>query len=383
MRGNLRQRSRGSWTLTVELPRDASGKRRALYETFQGNKRQAQDRLAELIASTKDGYTVRPEKITVQEALSQWLRDHAPRVRARTMQGYESKLRYRVYPALGRLSLRDLQPSHVQALYRDMLAQVSARTVLHVHRILQESLDYAVKLGYISRNPCKAVTPPRPDRKEMRALSPQEVTRVLEAARATPYYALFHTALYTGLRRSEFLGLRVHDVDLTLGTIHVAQGLHVLNGGRITYTEPKSAKGKRMVALTPSSAIVLREHLAGLEANRLALGIPLEDNGLVFSWADGRPMLPNSVTRAWRRLVRGLGLTGVRLHDARHTHASLMLAQNIHPKIVQERLGHSTIAVTLDTYSHVAPGLQAAAALAFDKMLALDTEPERATEMVG
>ncbi|MDO8749679.1 MAG: site-specific integrase [Dehalococcoidia bacterium] len=190
-----------------------------------------------------------------------------------------------------------------------------------------------------------------------------------EAARATPYYALFHTALYSGMRRSELLGLQVGNVDLTLGTVHVVRAMHVMPGGKVVFTEPKSAKGRRAVALTPSNAVVLRDHLAKLESEMADLGVAFSDATPVFSWPDGRPMLPDSTTRAWERLVIGLGLKGVRFHDARHTHASFMLSQGVHPKIVQERLGHSTIAVTLDVYSHVAPGLQAAAALAFDKML--------------
>ncbi|MFC1935152.1 tyrosine-type recombinase/integrase [Chloroflexota bacterium] len=280
--------------------------------------------------------------------------------------------------------LRDLQPSHIQGLYRDLLAKgLSARSVLHVHHIFQEALEYGVKLSYIARNPCKAVAPPRSERKEMRTLAPWEANKVLDTARATPYYAIFYTALYSGLRRSELLGLRVRDVDLTLGTVHVAQAMHCLKGGRIVFTEPKSAKGLRTVALTPSNAIVLREHLAKLAMDMMALGVAFTDATQVFSWTDGKLMLPDSITHAWERLVEGIGLKGIRLHDARHTHASFMLAQGIHPKIVQERLGHSTIAITLDTYSHVAPGLQAAAALAFDKMLQQDTQAENTLAAVG
>ena len=206
---------------------------------------------------------------------------------------------------------------------------------------------------------------------------------VLEAAQATPHYAIFYTALYTGLRRSELLGLRVRDVDLTLGVLHVVQAMHCLKGGEVIFTEPKSAKGRRTVDLTPSNAMVLQEHMAKLEADRSALGLSLTGDTIVFSWADGRPMLPDNITTAWRRLVVKLGLKGMRFHDARHTHASFMLAQGVHPKIVQERLGHSTIAITLDTYSHVAPGLQQAAALAFDKILQPDPRTETAPATFG
>ncbi|MBI4339977.1 MAG: site-specific integrase [Chloroflexi bacterium] len=367
-----------AWAVVLELPRGADGRRRQQWTAVKGTRKDAEAKLTELLHQADTGYALRPEKVTVQEALSLWLRDHAQRVRPRTLDGYESKLRYSIYPALGRMALRDLQPAHVQAVYRDLLGKVSARTVKHVHTVLQQGLDYAVTQGYISRNPCKTLTPPKPGRKEMRAMSPKEANAVLEAARATPYYGLFHMALYTGLRRSELLGLRVRDVDLTLGTLHVARGMHVLHGGVVTYAEPKSAKGKRTVALTPGNAVVLREHLVSLEAGMTALGVAFTDDTPVFSWPDGRPMLPDSVSHAWVNLIERLGMSRICLHDARHTHASIMLAQGVHPKVVQERLGHSTIAITLDVYSHVAPGLQAAAALAFDKMLAPDPLAEKA-----
>lgn len=383
MRGHLVKRARGSWSIVLDLPRE-NGKRKQQWIAVKGNRKQAEAKLTELLGQADSGYTLRPERITVQELVGLWLQDHAAHVRVRTLQGYESKMRSYVNGPLGMLKLRDLQPSHVQALYRNLLVKgLSAHTVLHVHRILQEALEYGVKLSYIARNPCKAVTPPRPERKEMRAMATWEANKVLDAAKATPYYALFHTALYTGLRRSELLGLRVRDVDLTLGTVHVAQTMHCLKGGKVVFTEPKSAKGRRTVALTPSNAVVLRDHLARLQVGREAIEIPLTDDVLVFSWPDGRPMLPDAVTHAWICLVDRIGLKGVRLHDARHTHASIMLAQGVHPKIVQERLGHSTIAITLDTYSHVAPGLQAAAALAFDKMLKPDASVEDVPATAG
>lgn len=140
--------------------------------------------------------------------------------------------------------------------------------------------------------------------------------------------------------------------------------------------QPKTAKGRRLVALAPSSVAVLREHRAEQEKLRQSLGMTLSDDDLVFSQIDGKPLLPDSVSHAWRNLARRTGLKGIRLHDARHTHASLMLKQGIHPKIVQERLGHATIAITLDTYSHIVPGLQEAAAAGFDKMVLSRRENE-------
>jgi integrase len=183
------------------------------------------------------------------------------------------------------------------------------------------------------------------------------------------YHPLIHLAVYTGMRRSELLGLRWRDVDLDMATLSITQVMHHLNDGRIIFQEPKSQKGKRQIALSPSAVLALRDHKQQQELGRLLTGVPLKPDDLVFSHPDGSPLLPNSVTHAFIKVIRRAGLNGIRLHDLRHTHATLMLRQGIHPKIVQERLGHATISITLDTYSHVTPGLQQAAALRFEEGL--------------
>jgi len=183
----------------------------------------------------------------------------------------------------------------------------------------------------------------------------------------SPYYVLFYTALFTGMRRSELLALRWQDVDFIFSQVYVSRSLHVLKDGKVVFKSPKTASGRRTVALPPSAILLLKEHKEKQALDRAMLGIPLKDDDLVFSHLEGKPLLPNTVTHAWIKLVRRTGLKGIRLHDARHTHASLMLKQGTHPKIVQERLGHASIQITLDTYSHVAPGLQEAAATRFDE----------------
>lgn len=199
----------------------------------------------------------------------------------------------------------------------------------------------------------------------MQIWSEDEVIRFLEAAKATPYYALFYLLLFTGMRRSEILALRWLDIDFMYGQIYVTRSLHHLKDGSYVFTQPKSERSRRTIALPPSAFLVLKEHLEAKEAEAILLGKTLSDNALVFCNL-GQPIRPDTITRAWPILAARVGVRVIRLHDARHTHASLMLKQGIHPKIVQERLGHSTISITLDTYSHVAPGLQEAAAKRFD-----------------
>ena len=195
------------------------------------------------------------------------------------------------------------------------------------------------------------------------------VDQTCEAAKNSPYYALFYTALFTGMRRSELLGLKWGDVDFTLSQIYVSRSLHHLKDGSYIFTEPKSVKSRRTIALPPSATLLLKEHHEKQKLERVMLGMSLTDGDLVFSHLEGKPFRPNTITRAWEVLAAHTGVKVIRLHDARHTHASIMLKQGIHPKIVQERLGHASIQMTLDTYSHVAPGLQEAAANRFDELV--------------
>jgi len=212
-----------------------------------------------------------------------------------------------------------------------------------------------------------AVSPPHTQQHEMQTWNEDEIMLFLDAAKPTPYYEIFYLALFTGMRRSELLALRWQDIDSILGQIYVNRSVHVLKGGKVHYRTPKTAKGRRTIALTPSTLLMLAEYRQRKEAEALLLDRPIQDSDLLFGNLEGKPVLPSTLTHTWGRMVKTAGLKPIRLHDARHTHASLMLKQGIHPKIVQERLGHSSITITLDTYSHVAPGLQQAAANSFDE----------------
>jgi integrase len=203
----------------------------------------------------------------------------------------------------------------------------------------------------------------------MHTMTEDDINIFLEAAKKTPYYLLFYLALFTGMRRSELLALRWCDVDLLLCQAYINRSLHHLRTGEIVFRNPKTAKARRMVSLPPSAAFLLQEHKDKQQAQRAVLEISLKDDDLIFSNHEGNPLLPDTISHAWTKLVKRTGLKGIRLHDARHTHASLLLKQNVHPKIVQERLGHATISTTLDLYSHVSPGLQEAAAIGFDKLI--------------
>ncbi|MBI2859681.1 MAG: tyrosine-type recombinase/integrase [Chloroflexi bacterium] len=391
-RGHITRRSKNknTWSIVLDLGRDpATGKRRRQWVTVRGTKRDAERKLVELLRQLDTGGFVEPSKITVGEFLKQWLRDYAKTaVRPRTFQRYENIVQKRIIPVIGAVPLTTLKPQHVQAMYSahltgprldHRLGTLSAKTVVQHHRVLREALAYAMRLGLVARNVADAVDPPTAARHEVEFLDADAINTFLDRARNTPYYALFHLDIHTGLRRSELLGLRWKDVDLDLAALSVRQAMHRLRGGQTVFLEPKTSKGRRQVALSPSAVLVLRSHREKAEADNALLGSSLTRDSLVFSLVDGSPMSPDGVSRAFKRIAKHAGFPGVRLHDLRHSHASLMLKQGVHPKIVQERLGHATIAITLDVYSHVTPGLQEAAAQAFDAGLHRATELRQVT----
>lgn len=379
MRGHLVKRSEDSWTVVVDVGRDpVTKKRNQKWLTVRGTKREAEAKLTELLHSLETGSYIRPEKMTVGEYLTRWLKAYVSTNTApSTALSYRMICRCHLIPQLGKILLTELKGEHIQGYYAHLLTEgrssgkggLNPKTVIRHHRVLSEALKHAVKWGLVVRNVALSATPPRPNRFNIRVMAPDDVQKFLEAAKDSPYYSLFYLALFTGLRRGELLGLRWRDVDLVMANISVCQTLQRIPHEGFIIREPKTAKSRRQVALPPRAALLLRDLRTAYEATQTQLGKAVNDDTLVFSHPDGAPWDLDSVTHAFTRITERIGLAGLRFHDLRHTHASLMLKQGIHPKIVQERLGHATIHITLDTYSHVLPGLQEAAALRFEEGL--------------
>ncbi|MFC1962327.1 tyrosine-type recombinase/integrase [Chloroflexota bacterium] len=373
MRGHIVQRSKnkGTWSIVLELDKDAvTGKRRQQWVTFQGSHAGAKKRLTELLHQQDTGSYVAPGKTTVSEYLKSWLAEYVkPNLSPRGYERYESISRVYLIPNLGNIPLVQLKPEHLQKHYSTML-QVgqSPRSVRYHHVILHKALATAIKWGLVSRNVADGVDVPRARRSEMQTWDESEIATFLESVKGTQYYALFYTALFTGMRRSELLALRWQDIDFIFSQVSVSHSLHQTRDNAFIFTAPKSEKGRRTIALPPSAFLVLEAYRKAKEIEITMLGTTLQESDLVFNTL-GKPLRPNTVSRAWSMLAVKAKVKHIRLHDARHTHASILLKQGIHPKVVQERLGHSTIAITLDTYSHVAPGLQEAAAKRFDDVL--------------
>ena len=342
-----------------------------MWVSVKGTRKEAEKRLSQILHELDTGTFMKPGKTTLGEFLEKWLGDYVkPNLSPRGSERYESIALVHLIPSLGSTKLAQLRPEHLQNHYAAKLSEgFSALTVRYHHTVIHKALQTALKWGLVNRNVADGVDVPRAHYSEMQTWDEEDVAHFLEANEGSPYYPLFYTALFTGMRRSELLGLRWSDIDLLLCHVYVNRSLHHLKDGNYVFTQPKSARSRRTIALSPSAVMVLNEHRDRQALDRAKLGMLLKDDDLVFSTLEGQPLRPNTVSRAWARMAAQAGVKVIRLHDARHTHASLMLKHGIHPKVVQERLGHASIQITLDTYSHVAPGLQEAAATRFDKLV--------------
>lgn len=376
MKGSIKQRG-NSYQIRVSLGKDPqTGKYTSHFETVNGHKKEAEKRLRELLTELDRGVFVRPGKSTLAEYLKAWLNDYCkPNLGGNTVNLYSIMCDKHLIPAVGKIALTELRPQHLQRLYADKLAAgLSPRTVQIIHVTIHKALNNAVRTGLLSRNVAEAVDSPKGTRREMRIMNESDIHLFLEMARFTEYYALFYLLLFTGLRRNESLALYWQDIDLLLCELSVIRSMQYLHNvepeKRISFKEPKTQKSRRLIALSPSTVAVLQEHREAQNKQRQVLGLPpVTDNDFVFSHWDGSPLRPGSITQAWHRLAHRCGLSGIRLHDARHTHASLMLKQGISPKVISERLGHAGIAITLDLYAHTTRGMQQEAASKFDDIV--------------
>ena len=374
--GSLTHLKNGLWQARISH----EGKRIAVYGK---TKEEARQKLRALQRKQDQGLPLVTSQMLLKDYLAQWLESIRHQVRAKTHVDYEVSVRLHITPRLGHIRLAKLGPEDIDKAWNAMLKEGhSASVVQYAHLRLSKALNDAMKRNLVYRNPCQAVSPPKARRKELYPPDADAIHRFLGTARDTEYYEALYTSFYTALRRGEVLALTWRDVDLDLGTISVAHSLYRAKGGQSILNDPKSAKGRRLVSLTPSTTILLRSLRERREAEGIIQGYMVNEDSPVFRYRNGSPILPRSYSGAFTKIMRKAKLEGYRLHDARHAHASLMLKQGVHPKIVQERLGHAKVSTTLDIYSHVTPGLQQAAALRFEEGLMNTSHPESVAEPV-
>jgi integrase len=354
--GTITRRKDGRWEAKYTVYTAEGPKRRALYGK---TRKVAADKLARALADRTSGHTFDTENMTVGEYLDRWLNDSDKgSVRTSTYERHEQIVRLHLKPALGRLKLSKLTPAHVQGLYRDKLdSGLSPATVQKIHTVLHKALTQALKWNMIPRNAADAVKAPRPVPEEMHPLSPDEARNLIEAARGDKLEAPYILAVHTGMRQGELLGLKWEDVDLNEGVIHIRRTVG-RSGGRISLGEPKTKGSRRPVHLTGAAVEALKAYLERQLEDIERLGDLYRDHGLVFTSEVGTLINPSNLRRrSFAPLLQRAGLPRIRFHDLRHTCATPLLSRNVHPKYVQELLGHATVAITLDTYSHVIRGM--------------------------
>lgn len=372
--GTIRKRSKKGWTIQWDDPRGPDGKRRQRSKVIYGTRKEAEEALALIEHQIRTGEYVEPSRMTLAALLERWLKDSASsRVSPKTFQEYERMIRNHIVPALGSLQVQRITPMQIQAFYSKVLecgrldgkGGLSPRSVLHIHALLHRVFSQAVRWQILPRNPVDAVDPPRVPRTEMKSLSVEEISVLLEAARDTTLFLPIAIALGTGLRRGEVLGLRWSSVDLEGGSLAVTRSIEQTKAG-IRAKAPKTHRSLRPVKMPASLVKILRTAKA---ERMLKAGPDFSDEDYICLREDGSLWPPDVLSHRFTDLIRTLDITQVRFQDLRHTFATLSLQQGIHPKVVSEMLGHSSVNITLDTYSHVMPDMQEQAAARIDEIL--------------
>jgi integrase len=385
MKGHIRQRSPGHWAIVIDVRDPQTGKRRRRWHSFAGTKRQAQVEAALLISELQNGTRIDPSRMTVSAFLERWIEHMQGQVSPRSHERYAELCRKNIVPLLGGLTLTKLQPAHISAAYAKALASgrrdgsggLSARTVTHMHRVLREALQQALRWQLLARNPADAVKPPKVERKQLNTYDIQQTAELLERLRGNHMFIPTVLAGLCGLRRGEIAALQWKHVDLEHRQIAVVHSAEQTKAG-IRYKPPKSGRS-RTVAMSEMVTAELRAHRVAQAQGLLSLGIRISDDTFVVAQADGRPIQPNSLSHEWVRQIGKTGLPRIRYHDLRHAHATHLLSSGVHPKVASERLGHSKVGITLDLYSHVLPGMQEDAAARVDAALqaALQNRPKK------
>ena len=357
--GSITQLPDGRWQARLTYWEGGRRRRKAFYGKTRA---EARAKLMAALADLQRGLPVPPERQSVGEFLERWLKDVvAPSVRPRTFASYSQLVRRHLLPTLGRVRLVRLTAQDIQACLNQKRQEgLSARTVQYLHAILRRALGQAEKWGLVARNAARLVDAPKVVRPEVKPLAPEDVRRLLDAARGDSLEALYVVAIAVGLRQGELLGLRWQDVDLERGLLSV----------RVQLTEPKSSRSKRTVQLPAVALKALREHRARQLEERLRAGLIWDGSmDLVFTTTRGTPLDARNVVRHFHGLLARAGLPRMPFHNLRHTAAILLLAQGLDIRVVQQVLGHSQIALTANLYTQVMPVLLEDAAKRMDAIL--------------
>lgn len=391
MRGHVHKRQwkgRGGklqtlWYAVVDVGNGGTGKRKQKWHGGFKTRREAELALAEIVRSLDSNTYISPQRLTLAEFVrDEWLPTIGTQVKESTWDSYRRNLDNHVLPAIGATPLQQVSTGHLNSLYRSLLGQgrrnrpgggLSAKTVRNIHGTVSKVLTDAADRGLVSRNIATTARPPRPRKtaaKQIQFWTPEELSTFLEFVREDGLYALWHLAAMTGMRRGELLGLRWSDVDLDAKRISARQAL-VSVAYELHVTTPKSHDA-RVIDLDPGTVGVLRRHQDAQREKRPGDGG--RDSTMLFGKADGSTIHPDVISQMFEKAVKRSGVRRIRLHDLRHTHATIGLRAGVPVKVMSERLGHATPAFTLQQYAHVIPGMQAEAAEAIARLVANESD---------
>lgn len=375
MKGLVRKRG-NTWTWQFQVER--GGRRRTHSRGGYRTKKLAEEALTEALASVRTTSQIESTRVTVGRYLTDWCDQVEHRLKPSTVRGYRDIVTNRVTPMVGEVRLVDLSSADLARLYTALRTSggragqgLSETSIQHTHVTIRKALEDAVRGSYgprlLARNPADDVARPKRARVEMRTWPAETVATFLAGTSDDRLGIGYTLAVTTGARRGELCGLRWDDIDLDAGQLAVRRA-RVAAGYSVSEGTPKSGRA-RTIALGASTVAALRRHRARQVAERLAWGAAYVDSGLVLTRENGEPLHPQTLSQAFERRVTKLGLERIRFHDLRHTSATLALAAGVHPKVVSERLGHASIGITLDVYSHVTKGMQEAAAAELDRVV--------------
>jgi integrase len=368
MKGHIRERGDGHWYAVIDIRDPVTGKRRRKWHSLPDckGKRQAETACSRLVTEMQRGTYLEPGRCTVALFLARWIDYQQNHVTPRTIEYYYENIK-NLLPLIGNVTLAKLSPAVVAQVYTNALKRHSPVGVLMVHRVLSAALRQAVKWQLLSANPCDAVTAPRVERRQTRVLDADGAAVLIEAARPRAMFMPILLGVMCGLRRGELAALTWHHVDLDAARLQIIVSAEQTSRG-VRIKPPKSGRS-RVVAMPALVVEELRRHRLKQAEELLRLGVRQSDDTYVCLQPNYKPWAPWNLSSTFAKFIKTTGLPRIRLHDLRHSHATHLLVANVHPKIVQERLGHANIGITMNLYSHVMPGMQDEAASRVDAVL--------------
>jgi integrase len=360
----------GKWFFVIEAGKGTNGKRTRKKRSFE-TKKEAKIAMAEaLIEVQKNQDTKNNVNIMVGEYLSYWLENYAKtNTKPKTYAEYEKIVKTHLQPSLGHIKLHELKSIQLQNYYKEKLKSLSAQSVTHHHRILSKALNDAIDWEFIDKNVAKGAKPPRPSKREMNTHTVEQLNLLLKTAKEiTPiYFPIIYAAAHTGMRKSELIGLAWRNVDFLTQRIYIRQTITEANGKHFFNPIPKNEK-PRGIKLTAELMKLMETLKKEYDKQKQILGNQFNPHDLVFCNSNGNIMASSEISRALKKAIKAANLPDIRFHDLRHSHATILLQANVHPKIVSARLGHSKIQVTMDIYSHMTDSIEGIAVDTLDSL---------------